>query len=304
MRRRALLLVLVTLAVGPAAAQYFGPGVHDRVGLLSKARRQSLSAQVQQFGERTETEFAVVIVRGDSNSRDGDPADAQAWLTGWREAPEEGSEEGNEPASTSGQGELEQLRFVVLHLNVAKKLATVAVTPNLAAKFTSETRAEIAKMVQPALAERSAEAVGKALSLAVQRVSVAAGLPAPAKRAVAQPAPEVPSFVMPAPRPWLRPLWLVALPTALMAVLLWWRGGLWQAVAATPLVLLLYSGLYLLLRFRPTWFMVVGALAVAPLVFWIMTPPRAGKAAAPADAAWRHGGFGTTGFAGLGLTGR
>jgi len=46
--------------------------------------------------------------------------------------------------------------------------------------------------------------------------------------------------------------------------------------------------------------MVVGALAVAPLVFLIMTPPPARKAAVPADAAWRRGGFGTTGFAGLG----
>lgn len=100
-------------------------------------------------------------------------------------------------------------------------------------------------------------------------------------------------------------IWVcVVAPAALFTYVIWRGEGPRAAAAMAPLLLMLYLGLYLALRFHPAWWPLL-VFAAAPL--WLLrTGPDPAAYLAPEGGAWRlpprpaHGGFGTTGFGSFG----
>jgi hypothetical protein len=98
---------------------------------------------------------------------------------------------------------------------------------------------------------------------------------------------------MPPPRPWLNPWAWILSPVLGFALVAWWREGGWAMLALLPPLLLLYAGLYLILRYRPPLLTPLAWLAATPLVYLAM-------AVRHVAARW-GAGFSLTGFGGLGL---
>ncbi|MCC7495717.1 MAG: hypothetical protein IT204_25425 [Fimbriimonadaceae bacterium] len=295
-------LVLLATCVGSAAPPpgRWEAGVWDLAELLPGGRARVLTEKIAAIRSTTGVEFLILLIRGD----EGTPADAAALLTAWVAQPPNPLEVPPPTVPATGPP-----RRGVLLLHLTSGGVTCAVTPTLDRKVTAALRYQVVTdQLKPALASRSTSAVGDALSVACDRLGKAVGLTAAAAPASAAPAAEPPFEPRPL-RPWLSWRWLVLLPTLLVGAVLAVRLGLARAVGLSLPALLLYLGLFCLLRFRVEWFMVAGCLAVLPVAFAWTTPelprePRAARLgrrmAAPVVG---RGGFGVTGFGALGAGG-
>lgn len=297
-----LLLCLPPLLAEPALEV----GVADRAGLLRVARSRVIGERLNRIAEQGEVAVAIVVERGDEQTEEA-PQDAADWLRVW--AKELTPEPATEPVEPREADVPEPLpsdlgRRAVIHVSLESQAVTLAgrdeflklIGPEQRTRWTDE-------WIAPALAGGDVEVLADALDQVVEDLGRAAGVAfdehTPVVEEVAAP-PAPPQVVV--PRPWLNVWWFVLLPTLLVGGVLIYREGPVRGCLLLPPVFLLYAGLFLLLRFNPLWFMVIGVAAVAPVLLLMGAPPRAqapGRARPLRQVG--HGGFGVTGFGGLGV---
>lgn len=264
------LVTVLLLTVSAAAAVEYGPGVHDLAGVLDDDAETLLSARCAELSERG-LELAVVIVREPASGEN-----AEAWLKQWAATAETKPSRGR----------------AVVHIALADGSASCAAEGAVATLWRPSARDRlIADALKPALAQGNLGTLLDGLRDAADQLSATSG-PAPKL-----PPPPLPPAAAQPSRPWLGPLPLVAGPVLLCLLAAWLRLGRRHAALVLPWLLALYSGLYLLLRFRPVWFMALGFTAVAPVIYLALTPP----APRPVRLRPSHGGFGCRGFGALGM---
>ncbi len=301
MRRGWLLLVVLAAAMGWAQVPpRLEAGVLDQAQILPAGRARVLSEKLTRVAAQARTDWLIYLSRGDEP--EGLPSDALGLLLHWvAQPPPFGAPVDPGPKRPPGPRG-------VLHVRLTTGRVTIAVGGGLSAQVPAAMQREWAQgLVEPALASGRVDQLAGSLAEVCERLAIACGVATPAAPAAAAAPALSPEFVPVPPRPWLRLLWFVGLPTLVVAAWLVGREGPGRALLLAPVVALLYAGLYFMLRFRPPWFMLLGATAVVPVVFAATAPPRS-----PATVTWRprrrrpsrpalhHGGLGVSGFAGLG----
>lgn len=274
-------LLLAVMAVGAAPSTLFEVGLRDDAALLPPGRDRVLSERMRQLARDAEIELLVVLEHNGASV-----GDASAWLARW------GEQHPDEPAP---------VKRAVLHLDLRRPKTSLAVSPPLEPLLPEQTRAAlINSVIAPAVASRNTGTLGEAIEDVIRRIGRQAGVtvgppPDPAGLTAA------PEPVVAPPRPWLSPWLLVALPVGLFAVLVAGREGGAGTFGVALLLALLYGGLYLLLRFRPSWFVLLALAAAAPALLMLGSPPappRRRRRLVPVG-----GGFGVTALGGFGAGG-
>lgn len=260
----------------PQEAPTWRTGVHDPSGYLSDTARGQLDSACASLLERAGVDLAVSIER----PLPGRSAELDRQVTAKLLAALEG-------ASPGAVGR------AVLVVKVADRVATAEVSEALEEVLPSDRFAALtASALERALAAGAPVGVANALLDLIGRLPL--GADADAGSTAGDTAARWRGAA------WLNPWWLVVLPTILFGALLARQQGRGRALWLTPLLLLLYTGLYLLLRFQPIWFMVLGATGVAPVLLWLGGPP---VGLLLREAAWREpsGGWSLTRLGALGV---
>jgi uncharacterized membrane protein YgcG len=269
----AVCLVVAALAQAQAQEPLLLP---DHGGLLDPAHFLSSSAQheVRTALERLHVEHHIdLVVVIETAGSEG--ATAAHLLKTWPAARDE--------AALCG----------VLHLVLSTKAADVALAPALADSLPAEVRTTLVEAkVRPALTDESAAALAAALLDVTARLAAAT-----AGRASATAVPVLPP--PPPPPDWLNPLYWIVAPALIFALLVWIREGGRAMLALLPCLLLLYSGAWLMLSFRPRLFMGMGWLAAVAPVAYLATRPALATVVVRAVGRW-CGGLGVTRFGPLG----
>ncbi|MBI2300871.1 MAG: TPM domain-containing protein [Armatimonadetes bacterium] len=284
--RRALAVVLVATAAAaeppPTGAR---TGLNDPSHFLDAGWSKAIGGKCDDLHAKVGLDLAVVIER-QAQAANGSTG-AQTWLAAWERA--------------GSAGAADQVpRRVVVHIDLARHVASVAVNPVLDQVLPPDKRKElVTTALQPALEARSTERLASALVDAARRIGTAAGMP-PDSPAHEPPPPASTVGARPARSP-LNLLWFVLLPTLIFGVVFARREGP-RALWMVPCTALLYGGTYLVACFQPQWFMGLGAAAVAPVVMWLTLPPAraamspAWRGPAPGFVARRGGAFGLGGW--------
>lgn len=268
--RHVALLLAAGLATAAPAPELLAPGLVDPSSLIDPDAAARIGQLCDRLAEQS-LELAVVV---EPSAPAEPPPAARAWLDAW-------------PA---GEGDLER---AVLHVSLAEQTATLAAGEGLRAQWSELLWQDLLRdLLEPAMASRDTLAVSRALARATAALAQAVGVTEPGTMAVATtplppPAP---------PRRWLRPLWFVWLPTLALALIAVRRVSWPGALMLVPWLVLLYGGIYLLLRFRPSLFMICGVATIAPLVYLMTSRPAPRAGPAPA----RRGGFGLGAFGAFG----